>query len=184
MTTYTLHTEDTAPEKAKPLLENSKKSFGMIPNLHAVMASSPELLEGYQVLHDLAQKTDFTAEELTVVWQTVNVEHECHYCVPAHTGIAKSMKVDDKLIDALRNNEELEDAKLNALKNAVLSVTRGRGHIDDEAMKGFTDVGYTTRNMLDIILILAQKVMSNYTNHLADTPVDAVFEKFAWTPAK
>lgn len=30
MTTYTLHTEDTAPEKAKPLLENSKKSFGMI----------------------------------------------------------------------------------------------------------------------------------------------------------
>ena len=63
MTTYTLHTQDTAPDKAKPLLENSKKSFGMIPNLHAVMASSPELLEGYQVLHDLAQKTDFSAPD-------------------------------------------------------------------------------------------------------------------------
>lgn len=184
MTTYTLHTKDTAPAKAKPLLESSEKSFGMIPNLHAVMAESPELLKGYQILHGLAQETSFNADELTVVWQTINVEHECHYCVPAHTGIAKSMKVSDELIEALRNDEELKDSKLNALKNTVLAVTRGRGVIGEKEQKAFMDAGYTAQNMLEIILILAQKVMSNYTNHLAETPVDDAFAQFAWEPKK
>ena len=182
MSDFTLHTADSAPEAAKPLLENSQKAFGMLPNLHAVMAEAPTLLEGYQVLHGLAQDTSFNAEELTVVWQVVNVEHACHYCVPAHTGIAKSMKVSDELIEELRNDETLSDAKLNTLKDTVLAVTRGRGHIDDAQLKAFYDAGYAHKQLLEIILILAQKVMSNYTNHLADTPVDDAFKSFAWEP--
>ena len=72
MTDFTLHTADTAPEASKPLLENSQKAFGMVPNLHAVMAESPQLLEAYQRVHELFQNSSFNAEELTVVWQTVN----------------------------------------------------------------------------------------------------------------
>ncbi|MCB4436660.1 carboxymuconolactone decarboxylase family protein [Alteromonas sp. McT4-15] len=182
MSDFTLHTKETAPEAAKPLLDNSQKAFGMIPNLHAVMAEAPTLLEGYQVLHKLAQETSFNAEELTVVWQVVNVEHACHYCVPAHTGIAKSMKVRDDLIEELRNDETLSDTKLNTLKETVLAVTRGRGHIAQAQLSAFYDAGYSHQQLLEIILILAQKVMSNYTNHLADTPVDEPFKKFDWSP--
>lgn len=91
MTTFTLHTPDTAPEASKPLLAQSKKSFGMIPGLHAVMAEAPGLLEAYQRVHELFVNSSFDKDELTVVWQTINVEHACHYCVPAHTAIAKSM---------------------------------------------------------------------------------------------
>lgn len=53
------------------------------------MAEAPGLLEGYQRLHQLFLDSSFDDEEVTVVWQTINVEHACHYCVPAHTGIAK-----------------------------------------------------------------------------------------------
>jgi hypothetical protein len=31
------------------------------------------------------------------------------------------------------------------------------------------------------VLILAQKVMSNFTNHLAETPVDDAFQTFSWS---
>ena len=179
---FTLHTIDTAPQAAKPLLEKSQQAFGMVPNLHAVMAQAPTLLEGYQILHELAQKTSFNAEELTVVWQAINVEHGCHYCVPAHTGIAKSMKVRNDLIEELRNNETLSDAKLNVLKQTVLAVTRGRGHIENAQLEAFYAAGYEHQQLLEIILILAQKVMSNYTNHVANTPVDKPFEMFAWQP--
>ena len=179
---FTLHTIDSAPQAAKPLLEKSQKAFGMIPNLHAVMAQAPTLLEGYQILHELAQQTSFNAEELTVVWQTINVEHECHYCVPAHTGIAKSMKVRDDLIEELRNDETLSDPKLNVLKQTVLAITRGRGHVDNSQLEAFYAAGYEHQQLLEIILILAQKVMSNYTNHVANTPVDKAFEVFAWQP--
>jgi len=34
-----------------------------------------------------------------------------------------------------------------------------------------------------VILGVSQKVMSNYTNHLADTPVDAPFRAFEWHKA-
>ncbi len=181
MTDFTLYDETNAPEKSKALLEESKKSFGMIPNLHAVMAEAPGLLEGYQKLHELALNSSFDKEQLTVVWQTLNVEHECHYCVPAHTGIAKNMDVNDELIQELRDDKKLSDTKLNTLKNTVLALTRGRGNVDDDTLKTFFDAGFTRQQLLEIITIMAQKLMSNYTNHLANTPVDEPFKKFEWS---
>lgn len=180
MSDFKLHTLESAPEGSKPLLENSVKSFGMVPNLHAVMASSPELLLGYQTLHGLAQQTSFDADELTVVWQTINVEHECHYCVPAHTMIAHSMKVGADVIDALRDETPLPSAKLEALRNMTLSVVRDRGVVNAESVDAFYSAGFEQKNLLEIILILSQKVMSNYVNHLAETPTDAPFKEFAW----
>ncbi|MCU7553822.1 carboxymuconolactone decarboxylase family protein [Alteromonas sp. ASW11-19] len=180
MTDFTLHSKDSAPADAKPLLDKSEQAFGMIPNLHAVMAEAPTLLDGYQQLHELAQKTSFSADELTVVWQTINVEHACHYCVPAHTAIAKNMGVDDALIEALRNDETLSDDKLNALKEMTLAVTRGRGNVDDEQVSAFFEAGYGKQQLLEIVLVLSQKVMSNYVNHFAETPVDEPFKPFAW----
>lgn len=183
MADFPLHTIETSPEGSKPLLEKSLKGFGMIPGLHATMAESPALLEGYQILHSLfAEQTHFDAEELTVVWQTINVEHACHYCVPAHTGIAHSMKVDAAITDALRDETPLPTAKLEALRNFTLSMVRDRGNVADEDMQAFLDAGYSQKHVLDVILGVAQKVMSNYTNHVAQTPVDEPFKKFAWDP--
>ena len=180
MKELTLHTIDTAPEGSKPLLEKSIKGFGMIPNLHAVMAESPGLLEGYQILHKLAQDSAFDAEELTVVWQSINVEHACHYCVPAHTYIANAMKVDPAITEALRNDTPLANEKLQTLKDTTLAIVRSRGHLTTEQKEAFFGAGYGNRAVLDIILILSQKVMSNYVNHVAETPVDPPFAEFSW----
>lgn len=181
MSEFTLHTLETAPNESKPLLENSKKAFGMIPNLHAVMAEAPALLEGYQKLHELAQSTSFTTEELTVVWQAINVEHECHYCVPAHTAIAYQQKVDKEVVEALRDEAPLPNEKLEALRTFTLLLTRNRGVVNEEQTKEFFEAGFEERHILEIIVILAQKVMSNYTNHVAETPVDKPFAKYEWS---
>ena len=184
MADFEIHSIESAPDTSKPLLEKSKASVGRVPGLHGVMAESPALLEGYQVLHKLfAQDTIFDADELTVVWQAINVEHACHYCVPAHTGIAKMMKVDDAIIDALRNETPLPSEKLEALRTFTLKTVRERGNVSDADVQTFLDAGYTKRHILEVVLGLAQKVMSNYTNHLADTPVDQVMQKFLWQKA-
>ncbi len=181
MTEFTIHDETTAPEASKPLLAKSKAAFGRIPGLHGVMAESPELLEGYQRLHELFQKTSFDKDELTVVWQTINVENECHYCVPAHTGIAKLMKVDDAITTALRTETPLPTPRLEALRTFTLLVVRDRGVVSDADVQAFLDAGFTQKNILEVILGYAQKIMSNYTNHLASTPVDSVFHSLLWT---
>ncbi len=180
MTSFKFHTLESAPEKSKPLLEKSLKAFGMIPGLHSVMAEAPAVLEGYQLLHGMFQDTSFDAEELTVVWQTINVEHECHYCVPAHTGIAHMMKVDPALTEALRNGTAMPTAKLQALHETTLAMLRNRGRLSDAEIASFYAAGYGQQQLLEITLGMAQKVMSNYVNHFADTPVDAPFKKFAW----
>ena len=180
MTAFTLHTIESAPEKSKPILEQSVKANGMLPNLHAVMAEAPGLLEGYQVLHKLFMDSSFNAEELTVVWQSINVEHECTYCVPAHTGIAHAMKINPELTEALRNQQAMPTEKLQALQDTTLSMVRNRGIISEQEVATFFAAGYGQRQLLEIILGLSQKVMSNYTNHVAQTPLDQPFQPFAW----
>lgn len=182
MSNFTTHTLESAPEASKAFVEKSIKANGRLPGLHAIMAEAPGLLEGYQAIHKLFTESSFNAEELTVVWQTINVEHECGYCVPAHTGIAHMMKVDPLLTEALRNKEAMTTPKLQVLHNTTLAMTRNRGNLSQEEMSAFFDAGYTQRQMLEIVLGLAQKVMSNYTNHIAETPVDKVFEKYTWHP--
>jgi alkylhydroperoxidase family enzyme len=181
MSTLKIHTIESAPEGSKTQLEESIKSFGMLPGLHGVLAGSPETLKAYKTLHELFVNSSFNAEELTVIWQTINVEHECHYCVPAHTAIAHMMKVDATLTEVLRNGEAMPNEKLQALQDTTLSIVRNRGRISDAELESFYAAGYGERQILDIILAVAQKTISNYTNHIANTPVDEPFQKFTWS---
>lgn len=180
MSQFTIHTIDTAPVKSKGQLEEGLKAFGMIPNLHGTLAESPELYKAYTTLHGLFMETSFDKDELTVVWQTINVEHECHYCVPAHTMIANSMGVDSEIIEALRNETPLPSEKLEALRTLTLQLVRNRGHLTQPEIDTFFSAGYAQKQILEILVGVSQKVISNYVNHLAETPLDMPFESFAW----
>jgi alkylhydroperoxidase family enzyme len=180
MTQFTSHTVETAPEESKAILEGAVKQMGVVPGLFAVMAESPSLLKAYTQLHQLFTETSFDAEELTVVWQTINVEHECTYCVPAHSAIANSMNVDPAITEALRNGESMPTEKLQALHIFTLAIVRQRGNVEDAQLAAFFEAGYAHQQVLEILLGLSQKVISNYTNHIAKTPTDKMFESFAW----
>ncbi|MEM9285575.1 MAG: carboxymuconolactone decarboxylase family protein [Pseudomonadota bacterium] len=184
MAEFKVHTLEDAPEASKPLLEDSRKSFGMVPNLHALMAESPQVLEAYKTLSGLFSSTALTAEERNVVWLAVNVEHNCHYCVPAHTAIAKSQGVSDEVIEALRSAAPLPDVKLEALRSFTLSVVRNRGVVPDTETEAFFAAGYDQRAVLEVILGVTHKVLSNYVNHFGQTPIDPAFASFAWEPQR
>jgi uncharacterized peroxidase-related enzyme len=181
MTDFTLHTIDSAPEQSKPLLEQSQKDMGMIPGLFSVLAESPQIFTAYKQLHQHFVQSSFNEEELTVVWQTINVEHECHYCVPAHTAIANSMKVDPAITNALRDRTELEDPKLQALRDFTLAMVRERGNVSQKQLDDFYSAGYAPKQVLEVILGLSQKVISNYVNRVAKTELDPAFQPYVWT---
>ncbi len=94
------------------------------------------------------------------------------------------MKVDAALTDALRNEQPMPTPKLQALLDTTLIIVRNRGHITQEQLDTFYAAGYGEQHLLDIILGLSQKVISNYTNHIGNTPIDKPFEEFVWTKAK
>lgn len=181
MSKFIFHTVETAPQDSKEILTASEKQMGSVPGLYAAMAESPETLKAYQQLHQAFSATSFNAEELTVVWQTINVEHGCTFCVPAHTAIAHSMKVDAAITEALRDQAPLPTEKLQALHDFTLAMVRERGNVSDEQLETFFAAGYGQKQVIEIILGLSQKVISNYVNHVAKTPVGPIFEQFAWT---
>ena len=90
------------------------------------------------------------------------------------------MKVDPALTEALRNQAPMPTPKLQALFDMTLTIVRNRGHVAQEDLEKFYSAGYGEQQLLEIILGLSQKVISNYTNHIGNTPIDAPFKKFAW----
>ncbi len=177
-TEFTVHSVGTAPDKSKPLLEKSLADFGMVPNLHGVLAEAPEVLLAYQQLHQLFMSTSLTPTEQHIVWLTINVENECHYCIPAHTMMAKMGKVSEDTISAIRNRSPIEDKKLEALRTFTLTVVQKKGFVDDNDLQNFLASGYTKQNILEVLLGVSQKVLSNYSNHITHVPVDEPFEPF------
>jgi alkylhydroperoxidase family enzyme len=181
MTHFPSYTIDTAPAASKSTLEDAKRAFGFVPNLQAHMAESPELLAGYTALWDLFAKSSLTPHEQQVVYLTSNFENNCHYCMAGHSTLAKMIKMDPAVIAALRAGTPLPDAKLEALHRFATIVVRERGFVPDAEVEAFLAAGYTRRNVLEVILGVATKVMSNYTNHIVHTPNDAFMKGNEWT---
>ncbi|MEL0251493.1 MAG: hypothetical protein VW935_06015, partial [Novosphingobium sp.] len=68
MTHYSIHTIETAPEAAKPLLAAVKKGWGFIPKLQGTLAESALALEAYDTLFNLvAAKASLTPAEQQIV---------------------------------------------------------------------------------------------------------------------
>ncbi|TQV83788.1 carboxymuconolactone decarboxylase family protein [Denitrobaculum tricleocarpae] len=177
---FPLHDETTAPDAARPALEATRKNFGMIPNLERVMASAPALLQGYSQTWDLFDETSLTPVERQVVYLTANYENDCTYCVPWHSLLARKAKMPGEVIEALRSGAVLPDARLEALRGFTRSLIANRGKISQAERQAFFDAGYSETQALEVVLGLAVKLMSNYTNSIAGTPLDDAVQKLAW----
>lgn len=179
---FKLHTLDSAPAAALPILEAANKGFGFIPNLYAHLAEAPNALSAYRQLGALLEQSTLTPEEQQVVLIAVSIENRCEYCVAAHSYLARNLvKVDGARVDALRGQGCLQDQKLNALVAFTRAVVRERGWMQGrQELKDFYAAGYTQQNALEVLLGVAMKTLSNYTNHLADTPLDGAFASEAW----
>jgi uncharacterized peroxidase-related enzyme len=174
---FTIYTTENAPEESKPLLNADKENFGFVPNLLGEFAESPAVLEGYLKLNEIIGKTDFTPKEQQLIILAVSVANKCHYCSAVHSTILKNqLNVDEAIIDAVRYGDTIPDEKLETLVNYVQKTVADRGFIDESDLQTFFDAGYNKRQALEVNLIIALKTISNYTNHLANTPLDEAFE--------
>ena len=177
---FPLLDETTAPNGVLEALETTRKNFGMIPNVEKVMASAPQLLAGYAHLWDLFNTTSLTPIERQVVYMTANFENECNYCIPWHSMLAKNAGMKASEIDALRSGAPLADPKLEALRGFARSLIANRGKASETDLRQFFDAGFSDAQALEVILGLAIKLISNYTNSVAGTPLDPEVEHLRW----
>ena len=178
---FPLHTPDTAPEASRPFLLAAKEDFGMIPNLEAVMASAPPLLEGYVTLWEAFKRTGLSAVEQQVVYQTANFENGCGYCVPWHSVARRARR--GWTPRRWRRCGRGRRSTTTSWRRCTASRRRCCGPAGNPApadLDAFLAAGHTRENALEVVLGLAVKTMSNFTNGMAQTPLDAAVKKRAW----
>ncbi len=183
MTDFTIHTKDSAPEASKPLLRAAQAKYGFVPNLMRELAEAPAALQAYLSVGEAFEASSLTPQEQQVVILAVSYLNECAYCMTAHSAVAKMVGLPDGEISALRDGQPLSDAKLEALCTFARILVEKRGWASDEEVAAFLAAGYTRAQILEVIVGIAFKTMSNFTNHLADTPIDERFAPFTWQPA-
>ncbi len=169
---------ETAIGAQKDILESAQKQVGFIPNMYANMANVPGVLSTYLHGYGLFRKdSGFTPTEQEVVFLAVSQTNGCKYCTAAHSMIADKMSgVPADVLQAIRTSQPIADARLAALFALTQDMVKHLGQPSAEKVKAFLDAGYTESHVLNIVLAVAVKVLSNYTNHAFATEVD---ERFA-----
>lgn len=181
MTDYAIYDETNAPEASRPTLQAVKSKYGFIPNLLGEFAESPAAVEAYAALSGIYGKTQLSGPEQQVVLLTASFENDCSYCMAAHSTVAKGAGLSEDALAAIRDGRALPDARQNALADFTRAVVRERGFAGQAAVDAFLAAGFTRANIFDVVTGVALKTMSNYTNHIAETPVDDAFAPQAWT---
>lgn len=176
----TVHRLDNTSGARRALLEKAQNFFGMVPNMHGVLAESPEALEAYLKLTGLFENAALSPKERDVVYLSVALENSCDYCIPAHSFLALQLhKTDPELVEKIRTGRDLGDAKLEALRSFTILVTRKRGQLERTEIDAFLNAGYNEQAIIEVVLGVTQKTLANYVNHLLGVPLDDHFKPFA-----
>lgn len=172
---------DSASEDGRSAMERGRKSAGQLINMYRGMAHAPGLLDTYiEGTARFRMESGFTPTEQEVVFLTISILNDCRYCVAGHSTLADRRGIDRLVIDALRDGRPLDNPRHEVLRTITEEVLRAQGRLAPESMRSFVEAGFSAQQVLYIILAVGLKAMSNSTNHLLDTPVDAAFQERAW----
>lgn len=157
-------------EANQAIFDNLEKAVGFVPNLYATYAHSNNALANY--LNFANAKTSLNAKQKEVVNLAVSQVNNCEYCLAAHTAIGKMNGFTDEQILELRSGKASFDSKLDALAKFAKNVTENRGATDEEVVNNFLNNGWTKENLIDAIVLVGDKTISNYVHSTTKVPVD------------
>ena len=182
MTMFDVHTKESAPADSVQLLASAEKAYGFIPNLLGTFAESPATLKGYMTLGKIFDESSFTPSELQTILLTISRYNECRYCLAAHSTIAGMHNVPAAIVDAIRDDQPIADDRLETLRQFTVKVVDKRGWLSEGEVAEFIAAGFTKAQVFEVVLGVGLKTISNYINHVAETPVDATFAARQWQP--
>ncbi|MBC8770251.1 carboxymuconolactone decarboxylase family protein [Arenibacter sp. BSSL-BM3] len=143
---------------------------GFVPNLYAYYAKNETALGDYLALQN--RKTTLKTKEKEVINLVVSQFNGCNYCLSAHTQIGKMNGFTEDQILEVRTGKASFDSKLDALAKFVLSTVENRGRASEAVKEQFFVAGYTEANLIDVVIVIGDKTISNLIHNLADFEID------------
>ena len=170
MNTINVPTRDEVSPANQALFDNLKKGLGMVPNLYATMAHSENALGTYLTLQN--SKSSITGKAREVVNLVVSQVNECEYCLAAHTVIGGMVGFTPEQVLEVRAGRASFDKKLDALAQLTKSIASNRGKANPLLVEAFFAAGWTKENLVDTIVTIGDKTVTNYLHSTTKVPVD------------
>ncbi len=170
MSTINVPKREEVSAANQAIFDNLKSAVGFVPNLFATYAHSENALGNYLGLSNA--KTSLKAKEKEVVNLAVSQVNNCIYCLSAHTAIGKMNGFTEEQILELRSGKASFDVKLDALARLAKNITENRGATDEQVLENFFAAGWTKENLIDTIVLVGDKTISNYVHSTTKVPVD------------
>jgi uncharacterized peroxidase-related enzyme len=170
MDSFTVPTRDEVTPENQAIFDNLKKMLTFVPNLYATFAYSPTALGTYLSLQNA--KSSLNAKQREVINLVVSQVNDCQYCLAAHTAVGKMVGFTDAQILEIRSGHATFDPKLDALARYVREVTEKRGHVASKSTEAFLEGGWTKGNLVDVMIVIGDKITSNYLHGVSKVPVD------------
>jgi uncharacterized peroxidase-related enzyme len=170
MKTIPVPTREQVSPANQALFDNLHKAIGSVPNLFAVYAHSENALGTYLALSNA--KTSLRAKEKEIVNLVVSQVNGCQYCLAAHTAISKMQGFTDEEILQIRRTEVTFDNKFDALAKLTKSIAENKGHADAQLVEKFYAAGYNEGTLIDVVIVVGDKTMTNYIYALTGVPID------------
>jgi uncharacterized peroxidase-related enzyme len=167
---FTVPTRDEVTPNNQAIFDHMQSAFGMVPNLYASFAYNETALADYLALQN--RKSTLSAKEREVINLVVSQVNDCKYCVPAHTAVSKMHGFTDEQVLEIRRAQVSFDAKFNALAKFVKETTINRGRPSEQALNNLFEAGYNKANLVDIMMVIGDKIISNYFHNIIQIPVD------------
>lgn len=152
------------------IFDNLQKGLGFIPNLYAYYAKNETALGDYLTLQN--RKSTLKAKEREVINLVTSQINGCHYCQSAHTALGKMNGFTDEQIITIRKGSASFESKLDALAKFTASVVENRGRATEESKAAFFTAGYDEANMIDVVMVIGDKIISNYLHNLTGFAID------------
>jgi AhpD family alkylhydroperoxidase len=169
-TVITVPTREQVSAANQAHFDNLKKGLGMVPNLYATLALSEHALGNYLAFQNA--KSSMAGKAREVINLVVSQVNQCAYCLAAHTVIGGMVGFTPEQIVEIRRGTAAFDAKLDALARLVKNITTERGHADPARVQAFFDAGWTQENLVDAIVVIGDKTVTNYLHGTTKVPVD------------
>lgn len=176
MTNFTVYTPENAPEKSRPILKDLQGKLGFVPNVLGAMAESPATLKSWVDIKTSLESGLLSLTERKIVHMTASFLNNSGYCMAAGTTLSEKEGVPREILEALREDRPLKDAKLEALRIFTKSVLKRMGRPDDADIAAVRKAGYTNAQILEVILGISHGILGNYVNHLVRVSLDKQFE--------
>lgn len=161
---------DAVSPANQQMFDALKGQLGMVPNLYATLAHSENALGSYLALQ--SAKSSITGKAREVVNLVVSQVNDCAYCLAAHTVIGGMVGFKPEQIMEIRLGHASFDPKLDALARLTQDIARNRGHGDEALVDAFIAAGWAAENLVDVIVTIGDKTVTNYLHGVTKVPVD------------